>query len=418
MTLPRRRFLQLSPAALAGASLPARATPSGEDLKFIFVFASGGWDPTRVFADGFDHGAVDMEPGAERVRLGDLSYVAHSDRPSVSTFFDGHADRAIILNGVMVRSIALDICTQISMTGTTSGLSPDWPAALAEAAASHVTLPHLVLAGPSFPGPLGPSVARTGGQGQLEALLSGDILAWNDQPSTGALPDTIRQDLIDRYVLGRTRAGMLTARSSMEQALADDLHRAASGAVALKGYRHVMSFRGGSSVAEQGEVAAAALSNGLCRCLTLEYGDGAWDSHVDNDATQSTLWENLFEGLGRLMQRLNITPGTVASTLAEETVVVLLSEMGRTPLLNAFAGKDHWPYTSMMIVGPGLQGGRSVGAWDEGWYGQDVDPASGEVAPGTQALSAEAVGATLLALGGVDPGSYVSGVEPITGLLA
>jgi hypothetical protein len=28
------------------------------------------------------------------------------------------------------------------------------------------------------------------------------------------------------------------------------------------------------------------------------------------------------------------------------------------------------------------------------------------------------VGATLLALGGVDPGPYVSGVEPITGLLA
>jgi uncharacterized protein (DUF1501 family) len=118
------------------------------------------------------------------------------------------------------------------------------------------------------------------------------------------------------------------------------------------------------------------------------------------------------------MAMLASTPGQTEATLADETLVVVLSEMGRTPALNAFAGKDHWPYTSLLVVGPGLTGGRVIGGWDDHWYGRPVDPTSGQVREDGQVLSAEAVGATLLALADVDPGPYVSGVSPITGVIA
>jgi uncharacterized protein (DUF1501 family) len=92
--------------------------------------------------------------------------------------------------------------------------------------------------------------------------------------------------------------------------------------------------------------------------------------------------------------------------------------MGRTPLLNGVGGKDHWPYTSVMLLGAGLTGDRVIGGFDDNYYGQTVDPGSGDVADSGQVLSAESIGATLLALADVDPADYVMGVQPIDGVIA
>lgn len=415
----RRSFLGAAGASLGAASLwpsVARAATAG-DRKLIFVFAQGGWDPTRVFADGFDHAGVDMDAGAERAQVGGLRFVDHPDRPSVRAFFEAHAARTVVFDGVMVRSIAHDICTIIAMTGDTSGRVPDWPAIVGAADMGRYTLPHLVLGGPSFPGDLGAAVARTGGAGQLEALLSGKALTYADLPVDG--PSSPARSLLDRYLARRAAARADAARSSAEARLTGDYAAALAKASALEDLRWTMDFTGGAALEDQAMVAVEALSLGISRCVTL--GTGAafgWDTHANNDAQQSPLWEATFAGLTQLMSMLQATPGETEPTLADETLVVVLSEMGRTPALNAFQGKDHWPYTSLMLVGAGLDGGRTIGGWDANWYGRPVDPASGEVSEHGQVLSAEAVGATLLALTDVDPDAHVRGVSPITGVIA
>ena len=420
----RRTFLHTAAAATGALALPRRAaraaTVSAADLKFLFVFNRGGWDPTRVFANSFRNGNVDMESDAEETTTGGITFVDHPDRPNVSAFFSAHHDRTLVLNGVQVRSIAHEICTMIAMTGTSSGLQPDWPAILATAQSDRYTLPHLVLGGPSFAGDLGVSVARAGYSGQLDGLLSGDILDWSDSPVSGlSAPAT---SLVDRYVQRRADARAATAVAAQNAALSAEIAEAVAGARALKDMRYVMDFSAGSQVGDQGVVAVDALSLGLSRCVTLGFpGDFAglgWDTHADNDATQSTLFDALFAGLAQLMALLSATPGDAAERLADETVLVVLSEMGRTPQKNGLDGKDHWPYTSVMIVGPGVEGDRVVGGFDDSFYGYPVDPGSGEVDEGGQVLSAEAVGATLLTLADVDPGPYVSGVEALTGVLS
>jgi len=171
----RRRFLQTT--AAAGLAVPfspeVQAAISDSDKHFIFVFAQGGWDATRVFATEFGNNNVDMERGAELATVGGLTYADHGQRPSVRAFMEAYHDRTVILNGLLVRSIAHEICTMLAMTGGTSGLQPDWPAVLGDAWSGSHTLPHLVLAGPSFPGDRVGAVARAGSNGQLEALLSG-----------------------------------------------------------------------------------------------------------------------------------------------------------------------------------------------------------------------------------------------------
>lgn len=418
----RRHFLAGAGAALAALGLPlhvARAT-TGTDRKFVFVFNPGGWDPTRVFVPAFDLPEVAMEARAARATAGGLPFVDHPDRPSVRAFFEAHGSRALVVNGLLVRSIAHEICSMIMMTGSSSGLLPDWPAILGHADRDRTVLPHLVLGGPSFPGDLGVSVARTGAAGQLEMLLSGDALDISDLPVRS--PSRPAENVIDRYLVRRADARALSPRSTVEAGLTSDLAAAMHEVTGLKDLRYTMDFTTDGSLAQQADVAVQALALGVSRTVTLAHGlvGGAfgWDSHADNDNAQSALFEGLFAGLLELMAALRATPGTSAPTLADETTVVVLSEMGRTPALNATNGKDHWPYTSAMVIGDGVTGGRVVGGVDAGYVGLRVDPASAEVRDDGEVLSAESLGATLLALADIDPEPYVSGVAPLTGVLA
>jgi len=421
MSTSRRRFLLGSAAALAAAGLPlglAHGQARPGDSKFIFVFARGGWDPTRVFATEFDNRNVDMEPGADRATAGNISYVDHPSRPSVRGFMDQYHGQTAILNGVMVRSIAHEICTMIAMTGNSSGTVPDWPAILASQAQDRYTLPHLVLDGPSFPGNLGSAVARTGTNGQLESLLSGASLDNSDIPVQGF--SRPMEGIMDRYLARRSSARADGATSTLDERLARDFATSHSKATTLKDLQFVMSFNGGQQLAGQANVAVQALSLGLSRCVTLQHlgqGGQGWDTHANNDELQTGHFEDLFAGLSSLMRLLQVTPGEVEPTLADETTVVVLSEMGRTPKLNAFNGKDHWPYTSVLIHGPRITGSRVIGGFDANYYGDPVDPTTADSTPQGQILSAEAVGATLLAMADIDPDPYVSGVQPITGLL-
>ena len=416
--LNRRQLLSGAGMALGALSLPKRAQAAAPaDTCFLFVFAQGGWDPTRVLATPFGNRNVSMEAAAERATAGGISYVDHPDRPAVRSFFDAYHARSVVLNGLMVRSIAHEICTLIAMTGTTSGVSPDWPAIIAARDSGRYTLPQLVLGGPSFPGTLGSVVARTGSSGQLEALISGQALSWSDTPTSGPMGPS--EALIDRYLARRAAARADFAKKGTDGPLTRDFASAAEHMRQLKDLQYVMDFTGGADLASQAEVACDALELGITRCVTLSASNGAlgWDTHTNNDNDQSMLWQDLFDGLNQLMTRLDATPGPAGGTLAEQTVVVVLSEMGRTPMLNGFNGKDHWPYTSVLMMGSGLAGDRVVGDFDSNFYGKLVDPATADVVEEGPSLSSESLGATLLAMADIDPEDYVSGVSPLDGIL-
>jgi hypothetical protein len=51
--------------------------------------------------------------------------------------------------------------------------------------------------------------------------------------------------------------------------------------------------------------------------------------------------------------------------LLDETLIVVLSEMGRTPKINGNGGRDHWTYCySVCLAGAGIRGGAVCGASD------------------------------------------------------
>jgi len=357
---------------------------------------------------------VDMEPDAALTTAGNIPFVDHFSRPSVGAFFHANHSRMLVANGVMVRSIAHEICTMIAMTGDTSGLLPDWPAIIAASAADELTLPHLVVGGPSFSGELGAFVARAGQQGQLEGLLSGTILEASD---VAVAPQSrAAQGIIDRYISRRVEARAASALTGADATLSQAMAESNERAMGLKDFRYIMDFSSTTDLRQQAEVAVDALQAGLSRCVTLGH-TGGWDTHANNDELQSPLWEDLFQGLSTLMALLDETPGTSKARLSDETMVLVLSEMGRTPKLNGTQGKDHWPFTSLMMVGPGITADRVIGGYDDNYMGETISSSDGETIENGQILSAEAVGATLLQLMDIDPTPHVSGATAIEGIL-
>ena len=54
-----------------------------------------------------------------------------------------------------------------------------------------------------------------------------------------------------------------------------------------------------------------------------------------------------------------------ARGLLNETLVVVMSEMGRTPRINANGGRDHWTHCySVLFAGAGIRGGSVFGESD------------------------------------------------------
>lgn len=403
----RRDLLGMGCLGLAGLRLARAGAPSGR--RFVFVVNYGGWDPLLVFAPLFGAEHVEMEADAAPAQVGGIPFVDHPDRPSVRAFFERWHAETVVLNGVLVPSVAHPPSLRALMTGSTSESGTgDWPARLAAANAGRYVLPGVVFSGPSFPGDHGGVVCRSGRNGQLDQLLSGSLGSLLDDPVPA--PSTGAQSAVDRFV--EARAAALATRSGSEGELYGAWSAAHQSALALRESQDRVRWGSTTTWDEQATRAVEVLAADIAACVTLEFEVWSWDTHASNDTYQSINFEALFAGLSSLREQLE------AAGLADNTTLVVLSEMGRTPLHNASAGRDHWPYTSAMLVGAGLAGDRVVGELDELYYGRPVDLGSGEVSETGETLTPATLGATLLRLGGVDPEESLPGVDPLEAILA
>ena len=108
----------------------------------------------------------------------------------------------------------------------------------------------------------------------------------------------------------------------------------------------------------QGALAARRLIEAGARFVTL--GFGGWDTHGNNFGTLRTrLLPPLDRAISALVWDLH------RRGMLEETIVVCAGEFGRTPHVNAAAGRDHWAQTmAVLLAGGGFPGGALYGSTD------------------------------------------------------
>jgi len=107
----------------------------------------------------------------------------------------------------------------------------------------------------------------------------------------------------------------------------------------------------------------------ICSAGDLNGGQGdMWDTHGNNFARlKNDLLPPFDRGLSALLTDLD-DRGRL-----DETLVVVLTEFGRTPKINGGAGRDHYPSVySVALAGGGIRGGQVYGSSDgNGAYPRD-----------------------------------------------
>jgi uncharacterized protein (DUF1501 family) len=127
-------------------------------------------------------------------------------------------------------------------------------------------------------------------------------------------------------------------------------------------------------------------------------GDGGWDMHDRHfQQFQDRHAWMLDQAASALLDDLD------QRGLLDETIVVAIGEFGRTPKVNAKAGRDHWQQCySALIAGGGLRGGQVIGESDA----RAEYPVSRPLTPAdlfTTALYQIGIGTTQLTANGLAP---------------
>ncbi len=418
-----RRGLLLGGAATLGAGMlagrrPARANGAGAPKRLILVMASGGWDTTATLDPKPGLATIDPLPGTIQQFEG-LPVYTDGTRPMVTAFFEAHASLCTVVNGIQVQSLNHPDCAKRMLTGTPSDTNGDVGAIAAHALGRELPAPYLVLGQTSFSGPYASISARAGTANQLGTLLDpAAAFPLGDPPSfEPRLPlDAEEQALIRDHV--RVRAEREQAQRGQvgnNQARLRDFVESLDRGDALAATADFGDFGYTGDLAFQAQLALDALEQGLSHTAQLEMGN--WDTH-DNNLQQIAQAEAFYAGLTALVDQLIARPGLRTGTsMLDDTVVAVVSEMGRTPKLNATGGKDHWPVTSAMIIGGGLPGGRVLGGTDDALYGRTVNLDDGSLIDGDGVqIQYGNFAAGLLEAVGVDPAEYLPAEEPFHAL--
>lgn len=106
----------------------------------------------------------------------------------------------------------------------------------------------------------------------------------------------------------------------------------------------------------------------------IEVDLGGWDNHNGIHNTLSTgLLPTLDQAMSALVEDLE------QRQRLKDTVIIWMGEFGRTPIINANAGRDHWARCWSVVVGGGdLKGGLAVGATDAEGRQATSEPYSAE----------------------------------------
>ncbi len=367
----------------------ARAGSFRATRKLVVMVAYGGWDTTWALNPKPDSPEVDLIPGDVQM-FGELPVWTDASRPAVTEFFTQWSDRTAIINGLSVDSLAHETCAKVMLTGGLTG-GPDLGARVAAHLGSHLPLPYLALSPHAKTRGHEAITGQLGDSNQLMALATPEF-GWpapgDEQPDVGLGLGANERGIVDAYleesaarqldvVQGSARSEAMMADYASALRRADQIQASARQGGLLSDYALFQEYE------NPWEHVARALAENLSQ-VALVQPQLYWDTHFQN-SSQGQTHDDFFAGLGALMSAL-ATHGVV-----DDTVVLVISEMGRTPRHNSIGGKDHWPWTSAMLIGPGVNGGRAYGVTDEWLKPSPVDLMTGAPAEGGVTLHAEHV---------------------------
>lgn len=216
-------------------------------------------------------------------------------------------------------------------------------------------------------------------------------------PQRFAQRQKLRTAVEDQFTAVSGEPAVAAMRQFYEDAYAMIASPAARDAFSLDKEPDAVRDAFGRNSAGQGFLLARRLVVAGVRFITLKYG--SWDHHGNLKSGVASQLPQFDQAFAALIADLE------ASGLLAETLVVVSSDFGRTPRLNAEGGRDHWTKCfTVALAGAGLKPGYVHGASDA----TGAEPLEG-------AVHAKDYAATLFHLLGIAPHKRImaQGTRPI-----
>jgi len=360
ITLPR--FLELSARA--------RAVQTKREVSCILLWLQGGISHIDSF---------DPKPQAPQEIRGEFGAIA-TNVPGIMLCehlpkLAQHQDKYSILRSLNPRNGSHGVADAYMLTGHPFNRALTFPAfgaVVAKEEGDRNAMPPYVQLGNSIDQKYGGGMAGFLGDQYNPFVLPGDASNPNYSVRDVVLPGGIDRGRFER------RMKVLDAVDTWQRGMENESGSAslqAAGTFYEKAYNLVtaphakkafdihaedprLRDRYGRNSLGQACVLARRLIEGGVRFVTVT--DGGWDTHTDNfKAMKTRLLPRLDGAVSGLLQDLS------DRGMLEQTLVVVLSDFGRTPKVNPSAGRDHWSTASVaLLAGGGMRPAVAVGQTD------------------------------------------------------
>lgn len=378
----RRDFLKFCGLAGLAVAAPIGMTSSGkaqtgspepyEGPYYVVFNASGGWDTTYLMDPKGTAGLNALYAEGDILTRGQHNFAPTSSRidagMSNEAFYAEHGDELLVLNGIDYSVNNHSPCSRYMATGKLDSLAyPTFAALVAACRGSDLPLAFLTFGNYSATGNLVP-MARVPYLPTLKLISAADSInggnaRYFDRFVTDRIDQALR-DQFDERVSEPSLPGVERARSTLFTAQLNS-----------DALRRVTPFVTGEApkkrLALQAEIALVSFRAGVSVSANLSIGQ--FDSHANNDRDQMKLIPELLSGIDYLMKRAE------ELGIREKLVVVIQSEMARTPFYNEGSGKDHWSMGSIMFMGRQVSGNRVIGATDKKQHLELLNPKTLEI---------------------------------------
>jgi uncharacterized protein (DUF1501 family) len=377
MQSQRRAFLKLCSLAGLGLAvplrfpLPTRAESKNEPYEgpcYVVFNAAGGWDTTylmdpkgtgginRLYREGdiLTRGAHRYAPTAKHIQGG----LSNED------FYTEFGNELLALNGLDYSVNNHAPGARYMATGKLDSLAyPTFAALVAACQGPACPLSFLTFGNYSATGNL-VAMSRVPYLPSLRKLASADAVDGNER---SPYHDRFALDRIERALQDQTQAHAAQPRLPRAEHAENMLFAAQVNSKALERVTpYIPTTIPKERLSQQADIALASFKAGVCVSANLSIGQ--FDSHANNDADQMKLIPEFLAGIRYLLRRAEDLK------IRDRLVIIVQSEMGRTPTYNSGNGKDHWSIGSILFLGRGIKGNRVLGATDERQLHVPLDP--------------------------------------------
>lgn len=414
-TFDRRDFLKLAgacglavmtPMGARGQMDPGPADDGGGPF-WLFVHAGGGWDPTSMCDPKGRASEEEDDPMNMYFTddIGEAGNIRYAPVGYNAEFFQKHFNRTLVLNGVDTQTNNHDAGVRHTWSGKLSEGYPALAALIAGQVAGTRPMAFISNGGYDNTGGL-VAPTRTGNIGALNRIAYPNSI--NGNPDVTFHSDT---------TMGRVRAALARRRGYLERS--HNLPRAMEGINALYTARssqsevkrlseYLPAEFDRAALNRQAQVAMASFRAGVAKTANLTLG--GFDTHANHDNSHIPRLAELLRGVDFAWDEAE------RQGIADDLIVVVGSDFGRTPGYNNGNGKDHWSITSMLLMGAGIPGNKVIGRTDPRHKPFEVDPDTLEVVEsGGIRIQPGSVHHALRRLAGIDEEGPAREIFPLVG---